>query len=350
MSRVPVDREDEVGGRGVDRRVHVVERPLVGGQGAVRVLEPFAAHQQQLVLREGRVDVGERDRVEGEVPRREPRVLPWIGHRQDVGRLEVPPGRVAAVLPLRWRRWQARVAVEPARDVVAVVLLAPQHPGERLAHDPLLVVGPAFATEGLVELIGLGLAPLHRRLERRPERIDGRDVLRRGLAVAALAVLGGRRIGSVWLRLVRGARLGHLGSLRRRSRSSAVSPGRTSSRYHGEAFVPTPSGLTVGAPPMTWSLIPSFGYGVIDGARRRSAARFVSFSQKSSVGWRPVRTGADVERVIAQLGVARQDRPAVRARAAARAWPARGSRTTRCGTTASAGRGAWRSPGPGCAP
>ena len=41
-------------------------------------------------------------------------------------------------LPLGWRRRQARVAVEPAGDVVAVVLLAPEHPGEGLAHDQLL--------------------------------------------------------------------------------------------------------------------------------------------------------------------------------------------------------------------
>ena len=53
--------------------------------------------------------------------------------------------------------------------------------------------------------------------------------------------------------------LAALGSFRRRSRISAVSPGGTSRRYQGEAFVPTPSGLTVAAPPTTWSLIPSFG-------------------------------------------------------------------------------------------
>ena len=50
--------------------------------------------------------------------------------------------------------------------------------------------------------------------------------------------------------------------------------------------MPIPSGLTVGAPPTTWSLMPSFGYGVIGGTPS-IRARFVSFSQNSSVGCVP---------------------------------------------------------------
>ena len=73
------------------RRVDVVEGPLVRGERAVRMLEPLAAEERQLVLRECRVDVGERDAVKRHVPRGEPRVLPRIGHRHDVERLEVDP-------------------------------------------------------------------------------------------------------------------------------------------------------------------------------------------------------------------------------------------------------------------
>ena len=69
----------------VHRRVDVAEGPLVGRQLAVGVHRPLAAQQQQLLLGRGRVDVRQRDAVEGEVPRREPRVLPLVGHADDVG-------------------------------------------------------------------------------------------------------------------------------------------------------------------------------------------------------------------------------------------------------------------------
>src|SRR3954447_9525815 len=98
------------------------------------MLEPLATQEQQLVLREGGIDVRERDGVERKVPGSEPRVLPRVRHRQDVGRLEVTPVCVPVGLALWWRRRETGVAIEPARDVVAVVLLAPEHPRERLAH------------------------------------------------------------------------------------------------------------------------------------------------------------------------------------------------------------------------
>ena len=139
----------------VHRRVDVAERPLVGGEGAVRVLEPLAAQREQLVLGERRVEMGERDRVEREVPRREPRVLPRVGHRHDVARVHVHPRRVPAEPALGWRWRLRRVAVEPAPDVVAVELLAPDHPGEGLAgHEPLVVAG-AGRDQLRVELVGL---------------------------------------------------------------------------------------------------------------------------------------------------------------------------------------------------
>ena len=125
---------------GVHRRVDVAEVPLVGRQRAVRVLEPLAAQQQQLVLGERRVDVRQRDAVEGEVPGGEPRVLPLVRHRHDVEGVEVcASGRCGPCGALGRRRRLGRVAVEPAGDVVVVELLAPQHPGERLAHHQRLV-------------------------------------------------------------------------------------------------------------------------------------------------------------------------------------------------------------------
>ena len=66
-----VDLEDPQRRPGVHRRVDVAERPLVGRELAVGVHVPLAAEQDQLVLGELRVDVGERDAVErrGPTPR-----------------------------------------------------------------------------------------------------------------------------------------------------------------------------------------------------------------------------------------------------------------------------------------
>jgi hypothetical protein len=49
--------------------------------------------------------------------------------------------------------------------------------------------------------------------------------------------------------------------------------------------------LTVAAPETTWSLIPSFGYGVVASEPKRRGA-FVSFSQNSASGAAPSRPGA----------------------------------------------------------
>ena len=120
----------------VHRRVDVVEVPLVGRQRAVRVQEPLAEQDDELVLRERRIEVRPGHAVEAEVPRREPRVLPRVGHREHVERVEVAPVAVPAVLARLGRRRLARVAVEPAAHVVRVHLLAPDEAGARLAEDP----------------------------------------------------------------------------------------------------------------------------------------------------------------------------------------------------------------------
>ena len=66
-----VDGEDLQRRPRLHRRVDVAEVPLVRRQRAVRVLEPLPADQQQLVLGERRVEVGQGDAVErrGPTPR-----------------------------------------------------------------------------------------------------------------------------------------------------------------------------------------------------------------------------------------------------------------------------------------
>ena len=163
----------------LDGRVHVAEVPLVGGQLAVRVHVPLAAHEQQLVLRRGGIGVREDDAVEREVPRRVPGVLPLVGHREDVVVVQVPPAGVAPGLPRRRRRRLGRIAVEPAGDVVVIELLAPDHAGERLAHDRGLVVGRARRAERGVVLVGLARAVGERAIEARAEVERGALILPR---------------------------------------------------------------------------------------------------------------------------------------------------------------------------
>ena len=102
-----VDPEHRQRRPGMDGRIHVVEGPFVGGQLAVRMHEPLAAEQQQLVLRGRRIDVGEHDAVEGEVPGGVPGILPLVGHRDHVVIVEVAPACVATV-PARRRRRRLR--------------------------------------------------------------------------------------------------------------------------------------------------------------------------------------------------------------------------------------------------
>ena len=90
-----VDPEHRQRRPGVNRRIDVGKVPFVGGKLAVRIRVPFAEQEQHLMLRRRRIDVGEHDAVEREVPGGEPRVLPRVRHGDDVVGVEMPPSGVA---------------------------------------------------------------------------------------------------------------------------------------------------------------------------------------------------------------------------------------------------------------
>ena len=136
------------------RRVDVAEVPLVGRDLPARV--QIARVQQQLDLLLGEVDVDQRQRraVEGQVPGREPGVLPLVRHRDDVAGDHVEPADVADVGRVRVPGVDA-VLAQPAVHVVGVVLLAPQQARERLAHDQRAVGAERRRDDRGVERVGL---------------------------------------------------------------------------------------------------------------------------------------------------------------------------------------------------
>ena len=171
-----VDAVDPQSGHDVHRWIHIVEVPLVGRQGAVGVLEPLTQQHEQLVFREGRIQVRPGDRVEAQVPGGEPWVLPGVGHREHVEGVEVSPVAVAAAEASRRRRWVARVAVKPATDVVGVDLLAPDEPGAGLPKDRHALGVHRRSREVAIELLGVLRAGRDHGLEGPVDQVRGHRV------------------------------------------------------------------------------------------------------------------------------------------------------------------------------
>ena len=91
--------------------------------------------------------------MEREVPRRVPRVLPLVRHRDDVGVEHVEPLGVPHARPGRLEQRMALVLAQPPLEVEVVELLAPQHARQRLAVHPALVLGQRLRRDPLVELV-----------------------------------------------------------------------------------------------------------------------------------------------------------------------------------------------------
>ncbi len=142
----------------VHRRVHVAERPLVSRYLAVGVHVPLAQHENQLALGEVGVDQRDGHAVKSKVPRGEPRILPLVGHRDDVSGVEMSPIRIAPGLARLGRRRPGGIAVEPPIHFVAEVLLRPHQPGKCLAHHQPFVVSDVTRLDHAVKLVGFSFA------------------------------------------------------------------------------------------------------------------------------------------------------------------------------------------------
>ena len=195
--------------------------------------------------------------------------------------------------------------------VVVVELLAPQHAGERLAHHRRLVRRPVGRGQLGVELVGLGGAGRQTRVELPAERRGRLRAPGPPGAAAAAARPWRRPPPRAW--------------------------------YQKAHLVPTRSGLTVAAPWTTWSLIPSFGYGVARvGAVQALVVGLVLAEQQRSARCRPAPVPAD-QLEVAEERVVDADRRRRRPPPGP-AWGRRGPTTRCCGTTPSAARAACRRP------
>src|SRR5690348_17910857 len=103
---------------------------------------PFAREKDELLLGEFGVDVCEGNAMEGQVPRCVPGVLPFVGHRNDVGDVEMLPFAVTSVAaPRRWWRL-SRVAFQPPWHIEVKILLAPDHAGKGLPLNRARIRAP----------------------------------------------------------------------------------------------------------------------------------------------------------------------------------------------------------------
>jgi hypothetical protein len=151
----------------VHRRIDVRERPLVGGQLAVRVHVPLAQDEPELFLRDVGIDDGERDAVEGEVPGGVPGILPFVRHQQHVCVVNVGPLMITAKSAPGRRRRLAGVALEPILDHVVVILLRPQQARQRLARNTPGIVGHRSREDFGVVLVSFAAAQIDHRVELR---------------------------------------------------------------------------------------------------------------------------------------------------------------------------------------
>ena len=149
----------------VRRRVDVVERELVRRDLTVRMHVPFAQQQDELLFRELWVEPRERHHLKGDVPRRIPRILPLIRHRDHVAVVQMLPFAIACLPPNGRRRGKGRITLEPLADRIVIRLLRPQQPGVCLPRDAVFFRRRLPRNQGVVEFVGFSLAPLERRIE-----------------------------------------------------------------------------------------------------------------------------------------------------------------------------------------
>ena len=120
-------------------RIYIGKIPFVGRNLPVGMHVPLVEEEEQLVFGKFRIQTGQRNAVEGQVPGSIPGVLPLVRHGNDVKILEVCPAVISTFFALLWRLISSRISFKPAVDIVVVKLFGPKQPGVSLALDVLML-------------------------------------------------------------------------------------------------------------------------------------------------------------------------------------------------------------------
>ena len=126
---------------GANGGIGIGERPLIGRGLGVRRRVVGAAQDHGLLLSRRRVKDRKGHRVEHQVPLAEVGVFPGIRHRDHIVGMESLPFRVVRCPALRRRGRRGRIAIQPAQDAPAVVLLAPEQARRCAAVDQAILLG-----------------------------------------------------------------------------------------------------------------------------------------------------------------------------------------------------------------
>ena len=171
----------------VSGRVDIAEGPFVSRNLPIRMHVPFAKKQYELFLGEVGIERREGNHVECEVPSRIPRVLPFVGHGNDVPIEKVIPTSVASLKSGCRGSGNVGVAFEPVVNGVVVELLGPQQ-----SRVGLTLQGSFFFVESGTERLvpeSVGLANCF--FESRFKRI-AKNLVRRFVLVEESQIYGNR--------------------------------------------------------------------------------------------------------------------------------------------------------------
>src|SRR5205823_11796508 len=93
--------------------------------------------------------------MERQVPGSVPGVFPFVGHRDNIFVIQVPPVAIPTTPAFRRWGWTGGISFQPPTYFIVIKLLAPQQSGKRLPHDLLGVIRQRGRNHRGVEFVRL---------------------------------------------------------------------------------------------------------------------------------------------------------------------------------------------------